>query len=107
MPCRRLTISSTSAAPSYVPTPKKDFKVRERSQRKSKAQLLLEQKLSLKKALQISVVAALCLTMLFAVLYTNAKTNELTHEISDLQKIFLFHKAKIHALTVSLTALCQ
>lgn len=24
--------------------------------------------------------------MLFAVLYTNAKTNELTHEISDLQK---------------------
>ena len=36
----------TSAAPSYVPTPKKDF----------------------------------------AVLYTNAKTNELTHEISDLQK---------------------
>ena len=25
----------TSAAPSYVPTPKKDFKVRERSQRKS------------------------------------------------------------------------
>ena len=72
----------TSAAPSYVPTPKKDFKVRERSQRKSKAQLLHEQKLSLKKALQISVVAALCLTML----YTNAKTNELTHEISDLQK---------------------
>ena len=68
----------TSAAPSYVPTPKKDFKVRERSQRKSKAQLLHEQKLSLKKAL--------CLTMLFAVLYTNAKTNELTHEISDLQK---------------------
>ena len=65
---------------------KKDFKVRERSQRKSKAQLLHEQKLSLKKALQISVVAALCLTMLFAVLYTNAKTNELTHEISDLQK---------------------
>ena len=76
----------TSAAPSYVPTPKKDFKVRERSQRKSKAQLLHEQKLSLKKALQISVVAAFCLTMLFAVLYTNAKTNELTHEISDLQK---------------------
>ena len=74
----------TSAAPSYVPTPKKDFKVRERSQRKSKAQLLHEQKLGLKKALQISVVAALCLTMLFAVLYTNAKTNELTHEISDL-----------------------
>ena len=27
----------TSAAPSYVPTPKKDFKVRERSQRKCKA----------------------------------------------------------------------
>lgn len=48
----------TSAAPSYVPTPKKDFKVRERSQRKSKAQLLHEQKLGLKKALQISVVAA-------------------------------------------------
>ena len=42
--------------------------------------------MGLKKALQISVVAALCLTMLFAVLYTNAKTNELTHEISDLQK---------------------
>lgn len=70
----------TSAAPSYVPTPKKDFKVRERSQRKAKPNFFTSRNW-LKKALQISVVAALCLTMLFAVLYTNAKTNELTHEI--------------------------
>ena len=66
----------SSAAPAYIPKPEKEFKVRQRGQRKSKAQLVHEQKLSLKKALSIATVAALCLSMLFAVLYTNAKTNE-------------------------------
>ena len=74
----------SSAAPAYIPKPEKEFKVRQRGQRKSKAQLVHEQKLSFKKAL--STVAALCLSMLFAVLYTNAKTNELTFEISRLEK---------------------
>ena len=69
----------TSVAPAYIPKP-------ERGQRKSKAQLVHEQKLGLKKALSIATVAALCLSMLFAVLYTNAKTNELTFEISRLEK---------------------
>ena len=58
----------TSAAPSYVPTPKKDFKVRERSQRKSKAQLLHEQKLSLKKACKFQwwrLCALLCFLQCF------------------------------------------
>ena len=72
----------SSAAPAYIPKPEKEFKVRQRGQRKSKAQLVHEQKLGLKKALSITTVAALCLSMLFAVLYTNAKTNELTFEIS-------------------------
>ena len=76
----------SSAAPAYIPKPEKEFKVRQRGQRKSKAQLVHEQKLSFKKALSITTVAALCLSMLFAVLYTNAKTNELTFEISRLEK---------------------
>lgn len=76
----------SSAAPAYIPNPKKEFKVRQRGQRKSKAQLVHEQRLGFKKAVRISVVALLCLSMLFAVLYTNAKTNELTHEISGLEK---------------------
>lgn len=76
----------SSAAPAYIPKPEKEFKVRQRGQRKSKAQLVHEQKLSFKKALSIATVAALCLSMLFAVLYTNAKTNELTFEISRLEK---------------------
>ena len=70
----------SSAAPAYIPKPEKEFKVRQRGQRKSKAQLVHEQKLSFKKALSITTVAALCLSMLFAVLYTNA------FEISRLEK---------------------
>ncbi len=78
----------SSAAPAYVPQPKKEFKVRENNNqtRKSARQLIHEQRLSIKKALQIFVVAGLCLGMLFAVLYTNAKTYELTSEISSLEK---------------------
>lgn len=78
----------TSAAPAYIPETKKEFKVRQKSQRKSRAQLIHEQRLSFKKAVSISVVAILCLSMLFAVLYTNAKTNELTFEISSLEKSY-------------------
>lgn len=78
----------SSAAPAYIPKPEKEFKVRQRGQRKSKAQLVHEQKLSFKKALSIATVAALCLSMLFAVLYTNAKQMNLPLRFQGLKKLF-------------------
>ena len=81
----------TSAAPAYIPKPEKEFKVRQRGQRKSKAQLVHEQKLSLKKALK-----------------NNEKEKALKPlRFQGLKKIILPLKVKIHVLTVNLTALCQ
>ena len=87
----------SSAAPAYIPKPEKEFKVRQRGQRKSKAQLVHEQKLSLKKALSITTVAALCLSMLFAVLlYQCKKQMNLPLRFQGLKKIILPLKVKTH-----------
>lgn len=77
--------SRSSAAPAYVPEPKKDFKVREKSRKKSKAQLIHEQRLGIKKAVKTAAVSLLCFSMLFGVIYTYAQKNELTHEIASLE----------------------
>lgn len=78
----------SSAAPSYMPEPKKEFKVRQNkaNSKKSTKQLVHEQRLSVKKALQILLVAGLCLGMLATSLYSYAKAYELNNEISQIEK---------------------
>lgn len=78
-------LSRSSAAPAYKPQPKRDLKVKERNKWKSRSQLLAEQKLGFKRAAVIAVTALLSIGMLFSVLHTYAKKNELTHEISNLE----------------------
>ena len=78
-------LSRSSAAPAYTPETKKDLKVRENNKRKSKNQLLQEQRLSFSKTVSIAIVSVLILAMLLGVLYTYAKKNELNHEISNLE----------------------
>ncbi len=78
-------VSRSSAAPAYEPEVKKDLKVRENKKRKSRAQLIKEQRTALVKAFGIFTASALAIAMLFGMLYTNAKKNELNHEIANLQ----------------------
>ena len=78
-------VSRSSAAPAYKPEPKKDLKVRENKSRKSKAQLKMEQHASARKAFSVFVCATLVIGMLFGMLYTNARKNEINHEIANLQ----------------------
>lgn len=77
--------SRSSAAPAYTPEPKRDLKVRENGKRKSRNQLLQEQRLNFRKIVIISTAALLTIAMLFAVLHTYAQKNELNHEISSLE----------------------
>lgn len=78
-------LTRSSAAPAYKPDTKRDFKVRGNSKRKSHSQLLQEQRMGLRKAVVIGVTSLLTIAMFFSVLSTNAKKNELTHEISNLE----------------------
>lgn len=80
-------VSRSSAAPAYEPKKQKerDLKVRNNTARKSRAQLLKEQKVTLIKAVCIICTALTFLGMFFGVLHTYALKNELTHEISNLQ----------------------
>ncbi|MGN0522152.1 MAG: hypothetical protein ACI4IQ_05885 [Eubacterium sp.] len=78
-------VSRSSAAPAYSPNRKKDFQVRENNNKKSKAQLLKEQKIGFAKIVKIMTASALSIAMLFGVLYTYVQKNELTHEISSLE----------------------
>lgn len=78
-------VSRSSAAPAYAPKRQKDLKVRHNNTRKSRAQLVKEQRAALIKAVCIMFTALAFMGMFFGVLHTYALKNELTHEISDLQ----------------------
>jgi len=78
-------VGRSSAAPAYVPKKKKDLRVRENESRKSRNQLLQEQRVTAARAAFVIVSALLMIAMLFCALHTFAKKNELTYEISTLQ----------------------
>lgn len=80
-------VQRSSAAPAYTPqpSPKKDFKVRENTKKKSRSQLLKEQKIGFIQIVKIGIVSLLSLAMLFGILCNYAKKNELIHEISRLE----------------------
>lgn len=61
---------------------KRTFTIRPNTKKKSKAQLISEQKLSLKQALVILTITVLVLSMLFAVVFTFVQKSELTHSIT-------------------------
>lgn len=78
-------VSRSSAAPAYSPQRKRELKVRENAARKSKAQLIKEQKAASVKIAVIMGVAVAVIAMFFGMLYTNAVKNELNHEIASLE----------------------
>lgn len=78
-------LSRSSAAPAYAPQRQRELKVRENAKRKSRTQLLKEQRAAFAKAVVIFMVALLVIAMFFAMLHTNATKNELNHEISNLE----------------------
>lgn len=75
----------SSAAPAYSPQKNRDFKVRENVGRKSKAQLIKEQKAAAVKIAVIMGISIAVIAMFFGMLHTNAKKNELNHEIANLE----------------------
>ncbi len=75
----------SSAAPAYIPEKKKELKVRENVKRKSKNELLQEQRIAFVRVVAIVVSSLLMIAMFFGALHTFAKKNELNHEISNLQ----------------------
>lgn len=79
------SVSRSSAAPAYSPQQKRELKVRENGKRKSKAQLVREQKAAAVRAAVIFGVAIAVIGMFFGVLHTYAAKNELNHEISSLE----------------------
>lgn len=78
-------VERSSAAPAYPPRREKELKVRENKGRKSRVQLLKEQKAAAVKAVAIMCVALAVIGMFFGVLHTYAQKNELTHEITNLE----------------------
>lgn len=78
-------VNRSSAAPAYSPQRKRELKVHENGKRKSKAQLIKEQKASAVKVAVIMCVSLAVIAMFFGMLYTNAKKNELNHEIANLE----------------------
>ena len=78
-------LNRSSAAPAYTPQTKRELKVRENKKRKSRNQLLQEQRIGFRQVVLIATVALLSIAMFFGVLHTYAKKNELTHEISNLE----------------------
>lgn len=82
-------VQRSSAAPSYIPEPKRrrDLRVREsdKNKKKSRSQLVAEQKHGFLWIVKIGTVAVLSLAMLFGMIYNYAQKNELIHEISQLE----------------------
>lgn len=82
-------VQRSSAAPSYIPEPKRrrDLRVREsdKNKKKSRSQLVEEQKHGFLWIVKIGTVAVLSLAMLFGMIYNYAQKNELIHEISQLE----------------------
>lgn len=78
-------VTRSSAAPKYTPEPKKDFRVRPYTKKKSRAELISDQRTALKKAVVIVLVTLLATSMLFGVLFTYVQKNELTHSIANLK----------------------
>lgn len=78
-------VSRSSAAPAYVPDTQRRLKVRENEKRKSKKQLLKEQRIGFANIVMIVTASLLVLAMFFGVIKTFAVKNELNHEIADLE----------------------
>lgn len=78
-------VRRSSAAPAYEPDTRRELKVRENAKRKSRKQLVNEQKVGFARTFVIVTVAVLVLAMFFGVIRTYAQKNELNHEISNLE----------------------
>lgn len=78
-------VTRSSAAPKYTPERKRNFRVSPNTKKKSRTELIAEQKAAFRKAAVIILVTVTALSMLFGVLFTYVQKNELTHSISNLK----------------------
>lgn len=72
----------SASAPEIKPQRRRMFTVSPNTKRKSKTQLVLEQKTAFKQALVIITTAVLALSMLLGVVFTFVQKSELTHSIA-------------------------
>lgn len=98
-------LQRSSAAPAYTPEKKRDLKVRENKDRKSKSQLRYEEKAARALGLKFLAVASLSFVMLAGILGVNAKKNELIHEISSLETQLSISQSEGTRLSSELDAL--
>lgn len=101
-------LSRSSAAPKTTEPPaerKRGLKIAPGTKRKSRAQLLAEQKIGFKKAVSIAAVTAVVMCMLFAVVFTFVQKNELNREISRLQSDIALAQSENISLNAELEAM--
>lgn len=84
---------------------RKGLSIAPNTKAKSKRQLIAEQKIGFRKAVAVFTVAALVMSMFFAVVFTYAKKNELTREISRLKTNIAVAQSENISLNAELEAM--
>lgn len=98
-------VTRSSAAPEYTPERKRNFRVSPNTKKKSRAELISEQKAAFRKAAVIMFVTVTALSMLFGVLFTYVQKNELTHSISNLKSDIAIAQSENVSLNAELEAM--
>lgn len=84
---------------------KRGLKIAPNTKKKSRAQLVSEQKAGFKKALSIAVVTAAVMCMFFAVVFTFVQKNELNREIAGLKSDIALAQSENISLNAELEAM--
>lgn len=95
----------SSAAPEVRRPARKKLTLSPNTERKSKAQLVKEQRAARVRVAEITIVVSLVLAMLSAVLFTYVQKNELTKSIAGIQQEISVAKSDNVSLNAELEAL--
>lgn len=101
-------MSRSSAAPkTTAPSPerRRGLSVAPNTKKKSKAQLVAEQRISFRKAVAISAAVAVVMCMFFAVVFTFVQKNELNREIARLKSDIAVAESENISLNAELEAM--
>lgn len=101
-------LSRSSAVPKTAEPQRerrRGLKIAPGTKKKSRAQLVAEQKISFRKAVLIAAVTAAVMCMLFAVVFTFVQKNELNREISSLKSDIAVAQSENISLNAELEAM--